>query len=282
MFKELIISMRPQQWYKNFLIFVALVFSQNLLNLHMLKLSILGFIAFCMASSSQYLLNDIIDKEKDQKHPKKSKRPIASGKLPINIATFSALLLLILALLLSYSINIIFLCAVIFYLTLNFIYSIFLKEIVLMDVLTISIGFVIRAVAGAFAIGVAISPWLILCTFLLALFLALGKRRHEMIILGNVAKEHRNVLKLYSKDAIEHMLSITTSMTIISYSLYTFSESLEMMITIPVVIYAMFRYLLRVYTENFGGETELIFKDREILVSIVIWVMLVICILYLR
>lgn len=283
MLKDLLISMRPQQWYKNFLVFAALVFSKNLLDLELLKLTILGFIAFCLASSSQYIFNDILDREKDKRHPKKCKRPIASGKISLPIAIAFSAILLIFSILISLLLNFWFLMAIISYLILNSLYSAFLKNLVLFDVLTISAGFVIRAISGCFIINVLISPWLILCTFLLAIFLALGKRRHELILLEENAMKHREVLGLYSKEAVDQMLSIATSITIISYSLYTFfAESLEMMLTIPVVIYGMFRYLILVHTKNFGGETELVFKDRALTLSIITWIILVTFLLYLR
>ncbi|MCS7118786.1 MAG: decaprenyl-phosphate phosphoribosyltransferase [Archaeoglobaceae archaeon] len=210
MLKDLFISMRPQQWYKNFLVFAALVFSKNLLDLELLKLTILGFIAFCLASSSQYIFNDILDREKDKRHPKKCKRPIASGKISLPIAIAFSAILLIFSILISLLLNFWFLMAIISYLILNSLYSAFLKNLVLFDVLTISAGFVIRAISGCFIINVLISPWLILCTFLLAIFLALGKRRHELILLEENAKKHREVLGLYSKEAVDQMLSIMT------------------------------------------------------------------------
>lgn len=279
MLKELVISIRPQQWYKNLLIFVGLVFSHNLLNVDLLIITIFGFIAFCLAASGTYVINDILDKDRDRKHPKKSKRPVASGKLSIPIAATFAVVLIALSLLLSIYLNFLFFIAVISYLILNFVYSIYLKKLVIFDILTISAGFVIRAVAGCVIIGALVSPWLILCTFLLATFLALGKRRHELVLLENSAKDHREVLGLYSKEVMEHLLMAAGSMTIISYSLYTFTESLKMMLTIPVVVYGIFRYILLTHA-NFGNETELIFRDRGIAMSIIIWVALVIVVMY--
>lgn len=283
MLKDLFISMRPQQWYKNLLVFAAIVFSGNMFNLELLMMTLLGFIAFCLAASSQYIFNDISDREKDRIHPKKRGRPIASGRISLSVAIISSIVMLSASLAISYSINFLFLLSVLSYLLLNLTYSLFLKNLVLFDVLTISAGFVIRAISGCLIINVLISPWLVLCTFLLAIFLTLGKRRHELVLLNEEAKEHREVLGLYSKETVEHMLSIATSMSIISYSLYTFfSERLEMMLTIPVVLYGMFRYLLLVHTKNFGGETELVFKDRGLFLSIVLWIFIVVLLLYTR
>lgn len=281
MIKDLFISMRPQQWYKNLLVFAALVFSKNMFNLELLKLTILGFIAFCLASSGQYILNDILDKEKDRKHPKKCKRPIASGKISIKVAVTYSIMIFSVSLATSYLLNFWFLLAVLSYLLLNSTYSILLKNFVLLDVLTISAGFVIRAISGCFLINVLISPWLVLCTSFLAIFLALSKRRHELVFLNEEAKDHRKVLGLYSKEVVEHMVSTAASMAIISYSLYTFSENIEMMLTIPLVLYGMFRYLLLIHTKNFG-ETELFFKDKGLFFSIVLWILMVIILLYIR
>ncbi|MEM2633737.1 MAG: decaprenyl-phosphate phosphoribosyltransferase [Nitrososphaerota archaeon] len=282
MFKDLIISMRIYQWYKNFLIFAGIIFSKNLFDLELLKLAIFGFIAFCLASSGHYIFNDILDREKDRKHPKKCKRPIASGKISLPVAAISSAIMILASLLVSFILNFWFFLTVVTYLILNLIYSTLLKKIILLDILTISVGFVIRAVAGCSLIDVLISPWLILCTFLLALFLALGKRRNELILLDEKAKEHRGVLGLYSTDALNQMLSVATSMTIISYSLYTFfAEQLTMMLTIPIVVYGMFRYLLLIYTKNFGGETEMVFRDLGLTLSITLWVVTVLVLLYL-
>lgn len=281
MIRDLVVSMRPWQWYKNSLVFVALVFSGNLFNIRMFTLTVLGSIVFCIASSSQYIFNDIIDRERDMKHPIKSRRPIASGRLPPRLAAIYAALLLLTSLLISINLGMKFTLILVLYFTLNALYSLLLKHLLLIDVLAISTGFVLRAIAGALVINVAISPWLILCTFLLALFLALCKRMNELVLLSNAA-EHRKVLTLYSKEGIEQLLSITTSMVIISYSLYTFfSGHYEMMATIPVVIYALFRYLLLSHLNNFEEGMEILFKDRGIIFSILTWLLAILVILYL-
>ena len=279
--KELITTMRPKQWYKNLVIFVGIIFSLNLLNFQMWLDVISAFAIFCMLSGSEYIINDIIDVEKDRKHPKKCKRPIASGKLKASHALLFAIILIIVAEEGAYLINTQFLVVSITYFLLILSYSLFLKHLIIVDILVISIGFVIRAIAGCLAINVFISPWLVICAFLLALFLALGKRRHELILLAENAKEHRRILEGYSVEMLDQMISITTGALIISYSLYTFlADNNYMMLTIPLVIYGLFRYLFLVHAKNFGGETEIIFKDKGMVICMVLWAVLVVLILY--
>ncbi len=286
MLKELIISIRPKQWYKNLVIFVCIVFSKNLYNLDMWVDIIAAFVIFCMLSGSEYIINDILDVEKDRKHPRKSKRPIASGKLRVSNALSFAILLVIVALVGAYLVTIKFLIISIVFFLVMLSYSLFLKRIIIVDILVISIGFVIRAVAGCLAIDVTISPWLIICAFLLALFLALGKRRHELVLLGEKAKAHRKILEGYSTHMLDQMINITTATLIMSYSLYTFLYTFPddkppyMMFTIPFAIYGIFRYLFLVYSKTLGGEPELLFKDKGMLISMGLWAILVIAILY--
>lgn len=278
---KLIISIRPQQWYKNLILFISIIFSLNILNLGMWFKVILAFVIFCMLSGSEYLFNDIIDRERDRNHPTKHKRPIASGELKLIPALLFGVVMIIGAGSLSYLINMRFLAISIIYLLLIMIYSLALKEIIIVDLLVISIGFVIRAIAGAIAINVLISPWLIICTFLLALFLALGKRRHEIILLGIEAKNHRKTLEEYSAEILDQMLSITTGALIVSYSMYTFlTNNYYMMITIPIVVYSIFRYVFLIHKKDLGGEPEMLFKDEGMLISMFLWGILVIGALY--
>ena len=283
MFNEIIISMRPQQWYKNLILFVSIIFSLNILNVDMWFTVIFAFILFCMLSGSEYIINDVIDIESDRKHPVNYKRPLASGKLKKTHALVFAAILIIGVVAGSYLVNIPFLIISISYLILILFYSLILKHLIIVDLLVISIGFVMRAVAGGIAINVSISPWLIVCTFLLALFLALGKRRHELNLLGNKAGDHRTNLAEYSNEMLDQMISITTGALIISYSLYTFFvENYFMMLTIPVIIYGLFRYLFLVHSRNFGGEPEMLFKDKGMLISMILWGILVVLVLYFR
>lgn len=273
--------MRPKQWYKNLVIFVGIVFSLNLMDMEMWFNIIPAFIIFCMISGSEYIINDVLDVEKDKRHPKKCKRPIACGELKASYAMLFAIVLIITAGWSAYLINMPFLVISIAYFLLILSYSIFLKHLIIVDILVISVGFVIRAVAGCLAINVFISPWLIICAFLLALFLALGKRRHELVLLGDGAKTHRKNLEHYSTEILDQMIGITSGALIISYSLYTFlADNIYMMLTVPFAIYGLFRYLFMAYTTDIGGAPEDMFKDRGIIICMVLWSVLIILILY--
>lgn len=281
MIKELLITMRPKQWYKNLVIFIGIVFSLNLLNLNLWINAIGAFAIFCALSGSIYIINDIVDIEKDKNHPKKRLRPIPSGKLKINYAIISVIILIILSFLASYLINLLFLLTSLSFFILLLVYSLFLKQIIIVDIMIISIGFVLRAIAGCLAIGVIISPWLIICAFLLALFLGIGKRRHEIVLLGDNAANHRKILDGYSTQMLDQMINITTSALIMSYSLYTFfTGKLIIMLTIPFAFYGLFRYIYLVHTENFGGEPEMLFKDKGMILSMVLWILIVIVVFY--
>lgn len=273
--------MRPKQWYKNLVVFVAILFSSNLMNLNLIADSVVAFIVFCMLSGSIYLLNDIRDVEEDRKHPKKLNRPIPSGTLKVSHAMFFVILFLTVSFLSAYLINLyVFVIALIF-IIIQVSYSLWLKNIIIMDIIVISSGFVVRAIAGALAISVSVSPWLIICTFLLALFLALGKRRHELIILGDEAKKHRMILEGYSTPMLEQMITISTSTLIMSYSLYTFFVgNIYMMLTIPFAFYGLFKYLFLVHSKNIGGEPELLFKDKGMVLSMICWVIIVFIVVY--
>lgn len=273
--------MRPKQWYKNLVIFIGIVFSLNLLNFNLWIDVIAAFAIFCALSGSLYILNDVIDIEKDKNHPKKCNRPIASGKFKTNYAWLSAVILIIIALGVSYSISILFLGAAISFFLLILVYSLFLKHLVVVDMMVISTGFVIRAIAGCLAVGVLVSPWLIVGAFLLALFLAIGKRRHELVLLGDDAANHRKILDGYSTEMLDQMMNITTSALIMSYSLYTFfTGKIFIMLTIPIAFYGLFKYIFLVHAKNFGGEPEMLFKDKGMLLSMILWVFLVVIVLY--
>ena len=282
MVKVLIRAMRPYQGYKNLLLFVGIIFSHNLLNTSVWSDVILAFIIFCLLSGSGYIINDIVDLKEDRIHPTKSKRPIAAGQLKVHYAITFSVALIIIALVGAYWIGLWFFGISILFLLLTLAYSFWLKHIILIDVLVISIGFVIRVTAGSVAISTATSPWVITCALLLALLLALGKRRHEVILLGGEAKSYRKTLKSYSVEILGMMMGVTAAVLIMSYALHTFlTGSLWMMVTIPVVIYSVFRYLFLVYVGNLGGEPELILKDKEMVISIVLWSILSIVVLYI-
>jgi 4-hydroxybenzoate polyprenyltransferase len=273
--------MRPKQWYKNLVIFIGIVFSLNLLNFNLWINVILAFVAFCLLSGSIYIINDYLDIEKDINHPKKCKRPLASGRLKSSHALLFSIIFTIVAFSMTYAVNkSLFLISLVFFMLL-LLYSIYLKNVIIVDILVISVGFVLRAVAGSLAIAVLVSPWLIICTFLLALFLAIGKRKHEIILLKDKAGTHRKILDGYSDDMLNQMTTITTAVLIMSYSLYTFfTQNIYMMITIPLAFYGIFRYMFLIQSKDMGGEPEMLFKDKGMIFSIIIWIVLVIGILY--
>ena len=283
------ISLRPAQWVKNSFVFAALIFSQNVFNPKMLVMSIAAFIIFCFLSGGVYLFNDLLDIEKDKKHPKKSYRPLASGRLNPTAAKITLILILVLSVVGSFLIiNIPFGITSLGYLAVQIAYSILLKEIVIMDIFSIAAGFFLRVVAGAMAIDVPISSWLLICTIFISLFLGLGKRRHEFLSLGENARNHRGVLNEYNISVLDQMVSVATAGTVISYSLYTLSHETvtkfgteKLWYTIPIVLYGIFRYLYLVYRREEGGNPEItLFEDKPLLVSLALYVIVVGIILY--
>ncbi len=280
MLKALIISMRPQQWYKNVIIFIGLVFSYNLLNTKMYVPVIAAFIIFCLLSGSVYILNDIKDIEKDRIHPKKKLRPIASGELSIKVALPFSIIAIPVLVYFSFSLNFWFGAIATLYLIQNILYTFALKDIPIVDILVVAFGFVLRAVAGAVVISVDVSPWLIICTFLLAILLAAGKRRHEVMVLDDAAK-HRKSASNYSVEFLEQILNVTTSSLLVSYLLYTFfTGNYSMMLTIPFAFYGVFRYLQLVHVKNFGDNPELVLKDLPSIVNMILWSLTAIIALY--
>ncbi len=272
--------MRPKQWYKNLVIFIGIIFSLNFTDTGSLITAIGAFVIFCGLSSGSYLINDIMDRKKDRHHPEKRKRPIASGRMGTTTAIILSLFLISISIIGSYLINIEFLLLSITYLLMISLYSIILKRLIFVDILVISVGFVLRAVAGCVAISVVISPWLILCAFFLALFLALNKRKKEIEVLGKKGVEHRRILKDYGELDLEQFIAVVTGVLIISYSLYTFlSDNVYMMITIPVAIYGLFRYLYLTNIKGFGDPTKM-FRDKGIILSMLLWTALLLIILY--
>jgi 4-hydroxybenzoate polyprenyltransferase len=300
-FSALLKAMRPRQWTKNLALFVGLVFAQKLFVLTSFERAALAFVAFCLASSVIYLLNDLIDLENDRQHPLKRLRPLASGRLPISWAVVAIGVLLCLgaattSLLFSIPVqsdmfaglggaNLLFILTIATYLILMVLYSVRLKNVVLLDVFIIASGFVLRILAGTVVIPVNISPWLYLVTTLLSLFLALNKRRHELVLLQEDAGNHRKILQEYSLPMLDQMITIVTAATLMSYSLYTFEGPTgdhRLMITIPLVLYGMFRYLYLVYMRMEGGSPEeVLLRDRHMLGTVVLCITIVITVLYL-
>ncbi len=274
--RELIKSMRPNQWYKNLVIFIGIIFSHNLFSLEMWQRSLFAFIIFCLVSGSVYIINDIKDVEKDRLHPKKRLRPIASGNLSSRIALLVSVLLLIISLSTSFSVNKPLGYIVLLYLIINLIYTFYLKYFALLDVMTVAIGFVLRAISGVLVIDARISPWLVLCVFLMALVLAFGKRRHEIL----TANESRDCLSQYTEKMVDNLLNISVSLLLMSYAFYSFYVNVYIMITLPFAFYGVFRFVQLVYLNDFGGESELILKDRASRINLVLWTFSVIVILY--
>ena len=288
MLRLILKAMRPRQWTKNAFIFAALVFDRKLLDPNALVRTALAFILFCLLASSVYLINDIIDRESDQNHPVKKNRPIASGRLPVNLALTVGIMLVLSSLVGAFFLSKAFLFISIIYFVLNIIYSKWLKHIVLIDVLVIAACFVLRVAAGVSVIEVQrFSPWLYVVTTLLALYLGFGKRRAELAVLvADGPSSHRKVLAGYSIGLIDQLITIVSATTIIAYSLYTFSapnlpENHSMMLTIPFVIYGIFRYLYLIHIHDAGGEPEeILLKDRPLQVTVLLWGLTVMTIFY--
>ena len=287
--KALFESARPRHWIKNVLLFVGLFFSQNILNVTLLIKSVLSFVLFCFVTSAVYIINDIADINRDKAHPVKSKRPLASGRLTIKTAVTSAIILISITLPLSILLDFQFGLVVLGYFVLILLYSFMLKNIVILDVIVIAVGFILRPVAGAIAINVEISSWLLICTTFLALFLAISKRRNELLLLKKDSVEHRKILREYDAKLLDQMIGAVTACTIMSYALYTTSQETitkfgtrDLIFTLPFVLYGVFRYLYLVYHKNYGGSPELIFfKDFSMIVNIFLFIIVVILVLYL-
>ncbi|MBU0634025.1 MAG: decaprenyl-phosphate phosphoribosyltransferase [Candidatus Omnitrophica bacterium] len=283
-----LLSMRPRQWVKNLFIFAALIFSQNLFNISLFIKTVSAGILFCLISSCAYIINDLTDKKDDKFHPFKSKRPLVSGELNNFHAIILVALLTPVVLTLSYKLNFNFFVAITAYFLLQLFYSFLLKHAVILDVFSLAFGFVLRVVAGALIIDVKISSWLLICTLLLTLFLALCKRRHELISLNEKAVRHRKSLRYYSPHLLDQMISIVTASTFISYILYTRSQETiqkfqteALIFTTPFVLYGIFRYLYLVYKEDGGGAPDNIFlTDKALLINSIFWLISVYIILY--
>ncbi len=286
--RAILATLRPQQWVKNFVLFAGLIFSQNLGRLDLVLETLAGFALFCLLSSSAYILNDIVDVESDRKHPLKSARPIAKGEIKISTAIFLFVILAVISLGLSAWLSPLFALTAMIYFVLNLLYSLYLKHVVIIDVMCIALGFVIRAVAGAVLIGVEISAWLVVCTTLLALFLSFGKRRHELLLLETQATDHRKILSEYSPYFLDQMISVVTASTVVAYAFYTLSREVEiklgtghMDLTIPFVLYGVFRYLYLIHQKEGGGSpTRMLLTDKPILVNVILWLVAVVLIVY--
>lgn len=288
MLKHLLKAMRPRQWTKNGFVFFGLIFDKQLFLPEPFVRTLEGFFLFCLISSSVYLFNDIADIEADRQHPEKKHRPLASGKLPIGAATTAAVVLAVAALTFGYLLEPWFAAAVAVYFVINLLYSRWLKHVPVLDVLIISAGFVLRVAGGVTLITVErFSPWLYVMTVLFSLYLGFGKRRAEISLLEKGAGSHRKVLDGYTIPLLDQYITIVSGMTIVTYSLYSFSaENLpgnhSMMLTIPFVVYGIFRYLQLIQTGHAAGSPEEVaLKDRPLQATVILWGLAVIAVFYL-
>jgi 4-hydroxybenzoate polyprenyltransferase len=273
--------MRPKQWVKNLIIFACIIFSMRLFDVVLLGRSILAFLFFCILSGTVYIINDYADLKHDRLHPIKSKRPMASGALSPQFAIRAAAVLTVVGLGGSFILGTGFVLAALAYYVLVVTYSFYWKNVVILDVFAIALGFVIRALAGAVAIGEPISSWFLICTMFLALFLALAKRRNELLLLENDAHMHRKALAEYSPFFLDQMIAVVTTSTVISYAMFTVSnDSLEfqrygthnLIYTVPFVLYGIFRYLYLAYHKKQGGSpTKILLTDKALLLDIGLW-----------
>jgi 4-hydroxybenzoate polyprenyltransferase len=286
--KAVILSLRPHQWTKNLFVLAALAFSKHLFDVGYAVKAGLAFAVFCAISGVVYVINDVVDLERDRLHPRKRLRPIASGQLSPRAAVVLALGLAGVALSVAFAMPLGFAVCACAYLGLNLLYSFRLKNVVILDVLALSLGFVLRAVAGALAIEVVISEWLVICTLLVALFLALAKRRAELTSLEGAAVDHRKILAEYSPYLLDQMISVVTASCVTAYAFYTTAQETRekfhthrLSWTLPFVLYGIFRYLYLVHQREQGGSpSETLLNDRPILVAVLLWAIAVVLILY--
>ncbi len=281
-------SLRPRQWTKNGFVFAALVFDRKLTYWPALERTVLGFLLFCLLSGAVYLLNDLVDRDADREHPEKRNRPIPSGRLPLSLAWSGAIGMPLVLLPLAFWFDPRFGLIATTYYGLMVVYSFWLKHLPLIDVFTIAGGFVLRVAAGAALVRVErFSPWLYVVTIMLALFIGFGKRRAEIALLAHNAQAHRKVLEGYTLPFLDRLITISSTATIMAYSLYTFSapnlpENHAMMLTIPFVLYGIFRYMYLVYVQGQGGAPEeALLRDRPLQMTVLLWGLSVVAIFYL-
>jgi 4-hydroxybenzoate polyprenyltransferase len=287
----IVASMRPHQWTKNLVVFAGLIFSRNFRDQELLLRSVEAFIAFCLLSGVIYIINDIADVEKDRVHPTKKFRPLAAGTLSVPVAFVAAMVAVTVGLFMAWRLGSGFLTVACVFCALNLLYSFVLKRIVLLDVVSISLSFVLRAIAGVEALRdvdphIAISPWLLICTLFLSLFLAFCKRRYELTMLEN-ATDHRQSLQDYSPILLDQLVGITAGGSVLAYAIYTiWPETVEkfgttnLVYTVPLVLIGVFRYLYLVYNKQKGGSpSDLLLREKFLLADVSAWIVLVIAIL---
>jgi 4-hydroxybenzoate polyprenyltransferase len=284
-------SMRPSQWTKNLVVFAGLVFSRNLLNGEFVVTSVQAYAVFCLLSGMIYLVNDIVDLENDKLHDRKKLRPLPSGRLKIPVAIAASIIITIVALVLAWFIGRGFFIVAVVFLGLNTLYTFALKGVVLLDVLSISISFILRAIGGVEALrgldpSIEISPWLLICTLFLALFLGFCKRRQELISMKE-AHAHRKTLREYSPALLDQLVGITAGGSVLSYAIYTIWPdtvdkfgTANLVYTVPIVLLGVMRYLYLVYSKQMGGSpSDLLLQEKFMLITVVVWIVLVVAIL---
>lgn len=278
MLRALVKTMRPKQWAKNVFVFAGIFFDGRVFDMNRLLKSFAAFVIFCLISGAIYLINDLADMERDRMHPVKRNRPLASGALAPIVAQVAAALIIGVGLPCSFLLGIEFGAIAVIYTAMMILYSFVLKNIVIIDVMVVAAGFVLRVMGGAAVVQVTrFSPWLYVCTTLLALFIAINRRRHEIVLLAENADSHRAILQEYSLAFLDEMTSLVTATALIAYSFYTFSApnlpaNHAMMLTIPFVMYGIFRYLYLVRAKNLGGAPEdIVLGDRPLLITILLW-----------
>lgn len=283
-----LVSLRPDQWTKNLIVFAGLIFGQQLFTPGAWSLSLWTFGVFCAASSAMYLVNDVADRKVDRQHPVKVHRPIAAGHVSVGAAAIGAAALTGLSIAGAFAVS-----PRLGYVTVAFVallgaYTVVLKHVVLLDVIAIALGFVLRAVGGAIAVDVPISQWLLICTTLLALFLALTKRRHELALLGESAATHRHALSEYTPELLDQLVTMVAAATVVAYALYTTEPATTLNFgtdrltwTLPFPIYGIFRYLYHVHRHDGGGSpTEMLVRDRPLFACVALWALAVVLIIY--
>ena len=283
----LVRTMRPKQWVKNVFVFAPLIFDVKLFTLYYLARTVAGFVLLCLVSGAVYVINDLADVDKDRQHPKKRNRPLASGALSTGVAKVAGAAILLVALPLGYLLTPAFGAIMTGYVLIQIAYSFWLKNVVIIDVMLIAAGFVLRVASGVPLVDAErFSPWLYICMTLLALLIGFGKRRHELILLKENANAHRQSLEDYNLPLLDHAINIVTASTLLAYALYTFSATNlppnhTMMLTIPFVLYAIFRYLYLIYVKETGGAPEeIVLSDRPLQATVVLWGLSVIVVMY--
>lgn len=288
MVKNIFQLLRPHQWIKNGIVLTGLIFSGNAINSDMAITALIATGLFCLLSSAVYIINDIADAEADRNHPRKAQRPIASGQISKSTATILGIILTAGSLVGAYFLNWGFFLTAVGYFVLQIAYTFHLKHVVIIDVMSIATGFVLRAFAGAVVIGVTFSGWLLITSFLLALFLGFGKRRHEIVMLEEGSTDHRPILESYSSYFLDQLIGIVTPAILVCYLLYTISSDVQtrlgteyIYLTAPFVFYGIFRYIYLIHQEQKGGSpTRILITDRPILLTVVLWLLSSILLIY--